>query len=67
MIVISVLYLCTFLVQVIDPIVPRFTALLKEEVVPVNITSAKVEAKDVLKHPKVRQFAPFLPSFLSWT
>ena len=44
-----------FVLQVIDPIVPRFTALLKEEVVPVNISAAKVESKEVAKHPKVSQ------------
>jgi hypothetical protein len=39
--------------KVIDPVVPRFTALLKEEVVPVNIEGAQVESKEVPKHPKV--------------
>ncbi|KAK7104463.1 hypothetical protein V1264_019176 [Littorina saxatilis] len=38
--------------KVIDPVVPRFTALLKEEVVPVNVAAAKVQSKDLPKHPK---------------
>ncbi|KAL8612842.1 hypothetical protein ACOMHN_038097 [Nucella lapillus] len=38
--------------KVIDPIVPRYTALLKEEVVPVTIANTKLESKDVAKHPK---------------
>ena len=40
--------------KVIDPIVPRFTALLKEEAVPVNFDSVKVSSADVAKHPKVK-------------
>ncbi|XP_012942923.1 bifunctional glutamate/proline--tRNA ligase [Aplysia californica] len=38
--------------KVIDPVVPRFTALLEADVVQVNIAGAKVESKDVAKHPK---------------
>ena len=41
------------LCQVIDPIVPRFTALLKEGAVPVHISGTKEESKAVQKHPKV--------------
>ena len=52
--------------QVIDPIVPRFTALLKEEVVPVNISTAKVESKDVPKHPKVSQHPLTFPLLVAW-
>lgn len=51
---------CTFikdlplwLIQVIDPVVPRYTALLKDEVVPVNVKGASVGVKQVPKHPKV--------------
>ncbi|KAK2184184.1 hypothetical protein NP493_277g03032 [Ridgeia piscesae] len=38
--------------KVIDPIAPRFTALLKDKVVPVKVAGVKEEAKDVAKHPK---------------
>ncbi len=44
------------MIQVIDPIVPRFTALTKDDSVqpvPVYIKGAKVENKQVQKHPKV--------------
>lgn len=39
--------------QVIDPIVPRYTALLQSDVVPVNIKGAGVGVKKVPVHPKV--------------
>ncbi|XP_041256979.1 bifunctional glutamate/proline--tRNA ligase isoform X2 [Onychostruthus taczanowskii] len=38
--------------KVIDPIAPRYTALLKDAVVPVNIPEAQEEMKEVAKHPK---------------
>ncbi|RXM28763.1 Bifunctional glutamate/proline--tRNA ligase [Acipenser ruthenus] len=38
--------------KVIDPVAPRYTALLKDEVVPVNIPAASEECKEVAKHPK---------------
>ncbi|KAJ8309483.1 hypothetical protein KUTeg_014357 [Tegillarca granosa] len=38
--------------HVIDPVVPRYTALLKDEVVPVNVKGASVGVKQVPKHPK---------------
>ncbi|XP_064604056.1 bifunctional glutamate/proline--tRNA ligase-like [Liolophura sinensis] len=38
--------------KVIDPIVPRYTALLKENVIPVLVEGAKLESKEVAKHPK---------------
>ncbi|XP_053794441.1 bifunctional glutamate/proline--tRNA ligase isoform X3 [Vidua chalybeata] len=38
--------------KVIDPVAPRYTALLKEAVVPVNIPEAQEEMKEVAKHPK---------------
>ncbi|GFO21484.1 bifunctional glutamate/proline--tRNA ligase [Plakobranchus ocellatus] len=38
--------------KVIDPVVPRFTALLKADAVPVNVAGAKLESKEVAKHPK---------------
>jgi len=36
---------------VIDPVVPRYTALA--DVVPVNVADAYEEMKEVQKHPKV--------------
>lgn len=39
--------------QVIDPVAPRYIALLKEEVIPVHIPEAQEEMKEVAKHPKV--------------
>ena len=33
--------------------VPRFTALMKADVVLVNVAGAKLESKEVAKHPKV--------------
>ncbi|KAM8814869.1 bifunctional glutamate/proline--tRNA ligase [Rhynchonycteris naso] len=38
--------------KVIDPVAPRYVALLKKEVVPVNISEAREEMKEVAKHPK---------------
>uniref|UniRef100_A0A8C1FX17 Bifunctional glutamate/proline--tRNA ligase n=1 Tax=Cyprinus carpio TaxID=7962 RepID=A0A8C1FX17_CYPCA len=38
--------------KVIDPIAPRYTALLNSQVVPVCISEAKEEMKEVAKHPK---------------
>ncbi|XP_066475005.1 bifunctional glutamate/proline--tRNA ligase isoform X2 [Tiliqua scincoides] len=38
--------------KVIDPVAPRHTALLKDEVVPVNVPEAQEEVKEVAKHPK---------------
>uniref|UniRef100_A0A671N1E1 Bifunctional glutamate/proline--tRNA ligase n=1 Tax=Sinocyclocheilus anshuiensis TaxID=1608454 RepID=A0A671N1E1_9TELE len=38
--------------KVIDPIAPRYTALLSSQVVPVCISEAKEEMKEVAKHPK---------------
>ena len=39
--------------RVIDPIAPRYTALLKPEVVTMVIDGAKEEMKEHPKHPKV--------------
>lgn len=41
------------LLQVIDPVAPRYVALLKKEVVLVNVPEAQEEMKEVAKHPKV--------------
>ncbi|XP_066034335.1 bifunctional glutamate/proline--tRNA ligase isoform X3 [Chamaea fasciata] len=38
--------------KVIDPVAPRYSALLKDAVVPVNIPEAQEEMKEVAKHPK---------------
>ncbi|XP_067421040.1 bifunctional glutamate/proline--tRNA ligase isoform X2 [Emydura macquarii macquarii] len=38
--------------KVIDPVAPRYTALLKDEVITVNIPEALEEMKEVAKHPK---------------
>lgn len=38
--------------KVIDPVAPRYVALLKREVVPVNVPEAREEMKEVAKHPK---------------
>ncbi|XP_073683062.1 bifunctional glutamate/proline--tRNA ligase isoform X2 [Garra rufa] len=38
--------------KVIDPVAPRYTALLSSQVVPVCISEAKEEMKEVAKHPK---------------
>ena len=37
----------------IDPIVPRFTALLKSDAIPVNVPGAAEQMCPVQKHPKV--------------
>ena len=42
--------------KVIDPVVPRFTALEKEKVVPVNVAGITEEVKEAQKHPKVRHW-----------
>lgn len=42
-----------YLLQVIDPVAPRYVALLKKEVIPVNVPEAQEEMKEVAKHPKV--------------
>ena len=41
------------MLQVIDPVAPRYVALLKKKVVPVNVPEAQEEMKEVAKHPKV--------------
>ncbi|MCJ8736924.1 hypothetical protein PDJAM_G00017910 [Pangasius djambal] len=38
--------------KVIDPVAPRYTALLSSQVVPISISDAKEEMKEVAKHPK---------------
>ncbi|XP_004699962.1 bifunctional glutamate/proline--tRNA ligase isoform X2 [Echinops telfairi] len=38
--------------KVIDPVAPRYVALLKKEVIPVNIPEAQEDMKEVAKHPK---------------
>ncbi|XP_036133398.1 bifunctional glutamate/proline--tRNA ligase isoform X2 [Molossus molossus] len=38
--------------KVIDPVAPRYVALLKKEVIPVHIPEAQEEMKEVAKHPK---------------
>ncbi|KAK3537817.1 hypothetical protein QTP70_019236 [Hemibagrus guttatus] len=38
--------------KVIDPIAPRYSALLSSQVVPISISDAKEEMKEVAKHPK---------------
>ncbi|XP_016020562.2 bifunctional glutamate/proline--tRNA ligase isoform X2 [Rousettus aegyptiacus] len=38
--------------KVIDPVAPRYVALLKKEVVPVDIPGVQEEKKEVAKHPK---------------
>ncbi|XP_021340016.1 bifunctional glutamate/proline--tRNA ligase-like, partial [Mizuhopecten yessoensis] len=38
--------------QVIDPIVPRYTALLQSDVIPVNVKGASVGYKKIAAHPK---------------
>nr|XP_004670165.2 bifunctional glutamate/proline--tRNA ligase isoform X2 [Jaculus jaculus] len=38
--------------KVIDPVAPRYVALLKREVIPVSIPEAQEEMKEVAKHPK---------------
>jgi hypothetical protein len=41
------------LLQVIDPVAPRYVALLQKEVVPVHVPETREEMKEVAKHPKV--------------
>lgn len=43
----------------IDPVVPRFTALLKEEAIPVHVKGASTGVIQKPKHPKVRTFLSF--------
>ncbi|CAI9587656.1 unnamed protein product [Staurois parvus] len=38
--------------KVIDPVAPRYTALLKSQVVPVNVLEAEEGVTEVAKHPK---------------
>ncbi|CAK6442203.1 unnamed protein product [Pipistrellus nathusii] len=38
--------------KVIDPVAPRYIALLKKEVIPVHVPDAPEEMKQVAKHPK---------------
>ncbi|XP_053164871.1 bifunctional glutamate/proline--tRNA ligase isoform X2 [Hemicordylus capensis] len=38
--------------KVIDPVAPRYTALLKDKVITVNVPEAQEEVKEVAKHPK---------------
>lgn len=38
--------------KVIDPVAPRYTALLSSQVIPVFVSEAKEEMKEVAKHPK---------------
>uniref|UniRef100_G1P8Y2 Bifunctional glutamate/proline--tRNA ligase n=1 Tax=Myotis lucifugus TaxID=59463 RepID=G1P8Y2_MYOLU len=38
--------------KVIDPVAPRYVALLKKEVIPVHVPGAQEEMKEVAKHPK---------------
>uniref|UniRef100_A0A8C9VSR4 Bifunctional glutamate/proline--tRNA ligase n=1 Tax=Scleropages formosus TaxID=113540 RepID=A0A8C9VSR4_SCLFO len=38
--------------KVIDPVAPRYTALLESQVVPVSIPEAQQEVKEAAKHPK---------------
>ncbi|XP_078505923.1 bifunctional glutamate/proline--tRNA ligase isoform X2 [Lissotriton helveticus] len=38
--------------KVIDPVAPRYTALLQDDVIVVNIPEAQEEMKEVAKHPK---------------
>lgn len=47
------------ILQVIDPVVPRYTALLKSHAVPLNVEGAVLESKEVAKHPKVSLLSVF--------
>uniref|UniRef100_A0A4W4HEV4 Bifunctional glutamate/proline--tRNA ligase n=1 Tax=Electrophorus electricus TaxID=8005 RepID=A0A4W4HEV4_ELEEL len=38
--------------KVIDPIAPRYTALLSSQVVPISVPGAKEEMKEAARHPK---------------
>lgn len=42
--------------KVIDPIIPRYNGVVDKDAVPVTVSGAKVEAKDVPKHAKVQLF-----------
>ena len=42
-----------FVSQVIDPVAPRYTALQKDEMVPIFIPEATEEVKECPLHPKV--------------
>ena len=42
-----------FVLQVIDPVAPRYTALQKDEMVPIFIPKATEEVKECPLHPKV--------------
>jgi hypothetical protein len=42
-----------FILQVIDPVVPRYTALLKSDAILVNVAGATETKSEVQKHPKV--------------
>lgn len=46
-------FLFLFVWQVIDPVAPRYTALSSSYTVPVSVSDAKEEMKEVAKHPKV--------------
>ena len=48
----------------IDPVAPRFTALLKDKVVTVFVNGVTEETKDVAKHPKVGLVIPPLNAAL---
>lgn len=43
----------------IDPVVPRFTALLKEEAIPVHVKDGSTGVIQKPKHPKVRTLLSF--------
>ena len=44
--------------KVIDPVVPRYTALEKDQIVVVNVKGAKEGSKEAPKHPKVKPAKP---------
>jgi len=39
--------------KMIDPVAPRFNALLKDEVIPVNVKGVSESSSKYPKHPKV--------------
>ena len=47
--------------KVIDPIAPRYNALLKEHVVPVIVNGGQESSAEYPKHPKVRKINPLMP------
>ena len=50
----SILFMdLVFVLQVIDPVAPRYTALQKDEMVPIFIPEATEEVKECPLHPKV--------------